>query len=116
MKLACTILVSGLLLCSCSQGVIDLVQAGKDTEWPSGYVVHIEKRQGKSLEGICIRLTSADGETRTFTAHSGTVASGWHGNKADKQCVTITLYNPVIQSAAATITNRVAYVVLHGPQ
>ncbi len=40
MKLACTILMSGLLLCSCSgDSAIDLVQAGKDTEWPSGYVV-----------------------------------------------------------------------------
>ncbi len=119
MKLARTILMFGLLLCSCSPSApsaIDLVQAGKDTEWPNGYVVHIDKRQGNSLEGIRIRFTSADGETRTFTAHSGTVASGWHRDAADKQVVTLTLDSPTIQSATGTITNRVAYVVLHRPE
>ncbi len=119
MKLARSILLWGLLLCSCSPGVpsaIDLVQAGKDTEWRSGYVVHVDKRQGNSLEGIRIRFRSADGETRTFTAHTGTVASGWHRDVADKRVVTLTVDNPTIQSATATITNRVAYVVLHRPE
>ncbi len=113
MKLARTILASGLLLCSCSPSAMDFVQAGKDTEWPSGYVVHVEKRHGNSLEGIRIRLTSADGEARTFSARRGTVAPGWHRNPADKQFVTITLDHPTIQTATAIITNTVGYVVLH---
>jgi len=100
MKNTLTIILSGLLLCGCSQKQVssavpamDLVQAGRDISWRNGCVIHVLKRDGASLEGIQIITTSADGEKTTTTADTGTLTAGTVENAADISAVRVTLHN-----------------------
>jgi hypothetical protein len=100
MKNTLIVLLSGLLLCGCSQkqassagSAIDLVQAGKDTVWQDGATLHIAKRDGASIEGIQIVKTSADGKKTTMTADTGTISSGSIEDTADANSVKLTLHD-----------------------
>ena len=81
MKNTLTALLSGFLLCGCSQkqastvsAAIDLVQAGKDTTWRDGYILHVTKRDGTSLEGVTVSAKLPTGQTQTFSADTATVS------------------------------------------
>jgi len=75
MKFTLSFLLSGLLLCGCSQKpaaaarpAIDLVEVGHETVWNGGYVLHVSKRNGTSLEGILVTETTPDGKNITLNA------------------------------------------------
>jgi hypothetical protein len=100
MKNTLIVLLSGLLVCSCSQKqassagpAIDLLQAGKDITAFSGSVIHITKRDGTSLEGIQITSTGADGQKTTITADTGTLSPGSIEDATDSNSVKLTLHN-----------------------
>jgi hypothetical protein len=121
MKITLLVLLSGLLLCGCSQKqepltgtAIDLVQAGKDISWSNGEVLHIKKRDGSSLKGIQFSSTDGHGQKITVTADTGTVTSGSLDDAADTNAVRITLYNakPVTTNAHMTPKNMKLEIVL----
>jgi hypothetical protein len=120
MKTTLTILLSGLLLCGCSQKqatsarpAIDLVEVGKDITWRGGIVLHVTKRDGASLEGIQIIGTAADGQKMTTTADTGTLTPGSVENAADDSAVRITLHNAKSVSAKSQATMPELMLVLH---
>ena len=124
MKTTLTILLSGLLLCGCSQKqatsarpAIDLVEAGQDIAWQGGYVLHVAKRDGTSLEGILITKTASDGEKTTITADTGTLSPGSVGNATDDNTVQIALQNAKSQiekqSGTNIMTAKILTLVLH---
>jgi uncharacterized lipoprotein YajG len=107
MKITLTILLSGLLLCGCSQkqassanSAIDLVQAGKDTVRPDGTVIHVTKRDGTSIEGVQITKTFADGQKSTISADTGTVQNELENNK-----VRLFLYHAKVETITQAGTN-----------
>jgi hypothetical protein len=109
MKNTLIVLLSGLLLCSCSQKqassagpAIDLIQAGKDITAFSGSVIHITKRDGTSLEGIQIISTGADGQKTTTTADTGTLAPGSVEDATDANSVMLILHNAHGETIADT--------------
>jgi hypothetical protein len=99
MKNAFTILLSGLVLCGCSQKqsssatpAIDLIQAGKDTTWSGGGgVLHVTKRDGNSVEGVTLSAKLPNGQTQTLTADTATLSVP--PNITDGSEVMITLHN-----------------------
>ena len=100
MKHTLTVLLSGLLLCGCSQKpatsarpAIDLVEASKNVAWSDGYVVSIGKRDGTALEAVVVSKTGSDGKKRTFTADIATLLSGSEGSPTDENFVRIILHN-----------------------
>src|SRR5258708_16919403 len=91
--LIATVLVV-LCLCGCSRGhdtwsqsPLDRVQPGRDVSF-GHYVVHVEKREGSSLEGIRIVSAEPSGLTATVTASKGTLSLG-----ADRSFITIVLHD-----------------------
>src|SRR4051794_17128131 len=72
---------------------IDLVQAGKDVKFPGGYVLHVTKREGSSLEGIRVLVTPSIGQASEITAETGTIQSGTPEHSNFENQITITLYN-----------------------
>jgi hypothetical protein len=91
--LIATVLVV-LCLCGCSPGndtrsqsPLDRVQPGRDGSF-GNYIVHVEKREGSSLEGIRILSTEPDGLTATVTANKGTLSQG-----VDRSFITIVLHD-----------------------
>jgi len=120
MKSTLTIILSGLLLCGCSQkqtsaagAAIDLVQAGKDTTWREPYILHITKRDGASLEGIKITSTTTDGVKTTITAATGTLSPGSVENAADETAVQISLNDAKMVSGTKITTSKEMRLVLH---
>ena len=121
MKNTLIVLLSGLLLCGCSQkqvssagSAIDLVQAGKDITAFSGSVIRITKRDGTSLKGIQIISTGADGQKTTITADTGTLTQGSVENAADNSCVRFTLHNAKSQNTKGQMmTAQTLMIVLH---
>ena len=100
MKNTFTTILSGLLFCSCSQkhatpagSAIDLIQAGTDTTWHDGVVLHVTQRDGFSLRGIQISHSRADGMKITYTADAGTISPGSAQNPAATNFVTIVIHN-----------------------
>ncbi|EEF62002.1 hypothetical protein [Pedosphaera parvula] len=98
---------------------IDLVQAGKDIQFSGGYVLHVAKREGNSLEGIHVLVTPSDGQTKEITADTGTIKSGVDiksgvvdGNNFENQ-ITITLHNAKILSGITNSTSALVEIVLH---
>jgi uncharacterized lipoprotein YajG len=82
MKNTLTILLSGLLLCGCSQkqgsssgSAIDRIQAGQDTAFGDSVVLHVAKRDGTSLEGVSISAKLPNGQTQTLTADTATLSA-----------------------------------------
>jgi hypothetical protein len=111
MKTTLIVLFSGLLLCGCSQkqasstgSAIDLVEAGRDSTWNNGGVLHVASRNGSSLQGIRYVQKGVDGTETTVTADTGTISSGSFQNSADNNCVKITLYKAHSQSAKGSAT------------
>lgn len=97
---------------------IDLVKAGKDVAFPEGYILHVAKREGNSLEGIRIRVTSPDGQTKEITADQGTIQPGValrpgfpEYNAANQ--ITITLHNAKTVSGTTNSTCAWEVIVLH---
>ena len=78
---------------------IDLVQAGKDVEFGDGFVVHVTKREGSSIEGIHVHFPHADGPASEITADTGTIELGipdhsdYENQTTYKNQVTIWLHN-----------------------
>jgi hypothetical protein len=68
---------------------MDLVQAGKDTTWRDGYVLHVTKRDGTSLEGVTISAKLPTGQTQTFSADTATLSAV---PNADDSSVMVTLH------------------------
>jgi hypothetical protein len=113
MKNTLTIILSGLLLCGCSQKqttsaprAIDRVEAGKDVPWARGVVLHIAKRDGTTVEGVQLQLPRSDGQIGTITAETGSLAPGSDISSTDDSCVRITLHNP-----KGVDTNEVTFVL-----
>jgi hypothetical protein len=78
MKTTSIIVLSGLLLCGCSQkqgSAIDRIQAGKDTAFGDSVVLHVAKRDGTSLEGVSISAKLPSGQTQTLTADTATLSA-----------------------------------------
>jgi hypothetical protein len=78
-----------LFLCSCSHKqatsnhpAIDLVQAGKEVTWDEGWVSHVTKRDGSSLEGIRI-TTMWRGKPIAYEADKGTISGGFSPDGRD---------------------------------
>jgi uncharacterized protein YcfL len=94
MKDTFTILLSGLLLCGCSQkqasSAIDRIQAGKDTTFGDSVVLHVAKRDGTSLEGVSISAKLPNGQTQTITADTATLSA--HTNAPGDIEWTVTLH------------------------
>jgi len=102
MKNTLIIILSGLLLCGCSQkqasstsSVKDFVQAGRDITCSGGsFILHVAKRDGDSLSGIrCVSNPGQAGEA-VFTADTG--ALSLIGAK-DGKLVMLTLHSPKSQ-------------------
>jgi hypothetical protein len=105
MKNTSTILLLGLLLCGCSQkqavpagAAIDLVQAGKDTSWRDGYVLHVTKRDGPALQGVTIAAKLPTGQTQTISADTATLSP--LPNATDGSSVMLTLHNAKTQTGS----------------
>ena len=107
-----TILLLGLLLCSCSHKqatpAIDLVQTGTSVTWNfvdtlwnkhGTCVLQVTQRDGSSLGGIRLLLTTPDGQEATLTADTGSLLPGSVENHADKNFVRIRLVGATYQSA-----------------
>ena len=119
MKTTLTILISGLLLCSCAHRqaasahrAIDSIQAGKDVVWNNGLVLHVAKRDGDSVEGIRIVSKTSDGREWTTTADTGTLLPGSVENPADAHSVRLTLQHVQRHSATTSASLDAAMFVL----
>jgi hypothetical protein len=124
MKTTLTIILSGLLLCGCSQKpatvarpAIDLVESGKDIAWHDGFILRVAKRDGMAIQGVQITGTTPDGQKVVVTAETGALSPGSVENAADDGSVRITLKNAAIEQRSKTgktITNaRDVTYVLH---
>jgi hypothetical protein len=109
MKNAFALLLTGLLLCGCSQKqtssagrAIGLIQAGKDTTWSSGAVLHVTKRDGTSLQGVKFTAQSVKGETTVITADTATLSPVPFAT--DGRSVMITFHNATSQTTSQTGT------------
>jgi hypothetical protein len=119
-KTILTILLPGLLLCGClmrqtssNPPAIDRIQAGNDSAWNGGsFVLSVAKRNGRSLEGIQITQTAANGLKTITTADTGTVSPGSSRNATDKTCVRITLHNAKCQNAGGQTTAEEMVIAL----
>jgi hypothetical protein len=94
---------------------IDLVQAGKDIEFPSGYVLHVAKRNGSSLEGIHIFVTPPNGQASEITAETGTIKSGTPEHPNFENQITITLHNAKTVTGPTNFTAATVVIVLYKP-
>jgi len=74
--------------------LIDLVEAGKDLAWGNGWIMHVAKREGSSLEGIRIVIKAPDGQEKTLVAETGMVSKG-----PDDNSVKLILYKVQGQSS-----------------
>lgn len=98
---------------------IDLVQAGKDIEFPGGYIVHVTKREGSSLEGIHIHFPHPDGLASEITADTGTIKSGIPDASDDenqlmyKNQITIKLKDARTVTGTTNSTSAWTVIVLH---
>ena len=114
MKTTLTILLSCLVLCGCSQKqatssrpAIDLVEAGKDISWRDGYTLHVDKRDGASLEGIQISMETPEGQKVKITAETGTVLP------RNEEAVNMILTNATIQTGTGSTTDTLYMTALY---
>src|SRR3569832_1974506 len=92
MRILCTLILAGVYLCGCSRGrdtssqsLLDRVQPSRDVSF-GHYVLHVDKRDGTSLEGVRIVSTEPDGQITTITASIGTLSQ-----VAERSTITIDL-------------------------
>jgi len=120
MKTTLTVLLSGLLLCGCSQKqatsaspAIDLVETSKAVAWSDGYVIYIGKRHGASLEDIHVSHKYSNGATASIFAEKGTVSAGSVEDPKDVNSVKIILENArIVSGMTMSVTNELT-LVLH---
>ena len=100
MKPTVTILLMSVLLCSCSReraassnSALDRVQPGRDITF-GHYVLHVEKRDGNSLEGVRIVSRESDGQMAAMTAKRGTLSQG-----SDPSLITVVLHDANVEKA-----------------
>ena len=96
----------------------DLIVAGKDVAWSDGYVLHVTKRDGSSLEGIRVIHNDASGRVTTITAAKGTVAPGsttitTDGVVTSINAVMIILQDACFQNATTNQVIKELSIVLH---
>src|SRR4051794_13705733 len=94
---------------------IDLVQAGKDIEFPGGYVLHVTRRDGGSLEGIHVLVTPPVGPASEITAEKGTIRSGTPEHSNFENQITLTLHNAKTVTGPTNSTAATVVIVLHNP-
>ena len=104
LKTTSIIVLSGLLLCGCSQKqassagpAIDRVQAG-DTSWPDGpyvYHLHVTKREGTSLFGVSISVQLPTGQTQVTSGDTATLSAV--PNASDDKSLLIMFHDVKIQ-------------------
>jgi len=109
MKNTLVIVLSGLLLCGCSQKqassagpAIDRVQAG-DTSWPDGpyvYHLHVTKREGTNLFGVSISVKLPTGQTQTTSGDTASLMPV--PNAKDDKSVLIMFHDTKIQVGSET--------------
>ena len=93
MKNAILILLSGMIICGCSKKpAIDTVEAGKDIKWRDGLVLHVQKRDGTSIQGITVSGMKIGDQNQTFMADTGTIKPG-----AGADSVIVTLHAPTVR-------------------
>lgn len=94
---------------------IDLVQVGKDTDWRGGYVLHIAKRDGASIEDIQISRPSTwspDDQKTTITADTGSLSPGSAEDPADGCLVQLTLKNVHIKRGQTeTVLGKITFAL-----
>lgn len=100
MKSTLTILLLSLSLLGCSQkqtaltgSAIDRIQPSKDISFGS-YVLHVEKREGASIEGVRITSREPNGQIATVTAERGTLSQA-----ANRSFITVVLHDAQIEKA-----------------
>jgi len=91
------------------------VQAGKDIEFPGGYVLHVTKREGSSLEGIHLLVTSPNGQASEITAETGTIKSGTPERSNFENQITITLHDAKTMTGPTRSTAATVVIVLNKP-
>jgi hypothetical protein len=115
MKTAFTILLLSLFFCGCvhtqttsSGSTLDRIQAGKDISCRD-YTLHIEKRDGSSIEGIRYVHTGPDGQTATATAARGTLSQG-----SDPSVIKMVLYDVHMEKVneKLEVTEKINFQVL----
>jgi PBP1b-binding outer membrane lipoprotein LpoB len=97
MKSYLTALLSAFFVFGCSQqnAALNAVVAGTNVECNDGhFVLFVANRDGNSLEGIKITITSPDGMVTTLMADKGNLAKGEKPN-----CFKIKLYNGKTEDA-----------------
>ena len=105
MKSKFIMVLSGLLLCGCSQKqepssagpAIDRVQAG-DTDWPDGpyvYHLHVTRREGTALFGVSISAKLPTGQTQITSGERATLSAV--PNAKDDKSVLIMFHDVKIQ-------------------
>lgn len=94
---------------------IELVQAGKDIEFPGGYVLHVAKREGSSLEGVRILVTPPNGQASEITAERGTIKPGTPENPNFENQITMTLHNAKTVTGSKHSTAPTMVIVLYQP-
>jgi hypothetical protein len=92
---------------------IDLVQAGKDIEFAGGYVLHVTKREGSSLEGIHILATPPNGQASEITAETGTIKPGTPEHPNFENQLTMTLHNAKTVTGSTNFMASSVVVVLY---
>jgi hypothetical protein len=107
---------SGHSQAASTRPAIDLVQAGKDIEFDGGYLLHVTKREGSSLEGIRILVTALDGQVTEITAETGTIKSGTPENSNFENQVTMTLHNAKTVTSSTNFTAPSVVLVLYKKQ
>ena len=145
-KTAHILILLGFFLCGCStqkakvQPAIHFVKAG-DTSWnQGGFILHVAKRHGNSLEGIRLVMRSTQGDEVTWLADTGTVSSGsftvahpgyssgtsfpgmimdssaYFVNVPDENAVTITLFKPQVIGKEQHGVNAEMFILRRFPQ
>jgi hypothetical protein len=102
--------------------LIDSVQAGKDMEFPGGYVLHVTKREGSSVEGIRIHFPHPSGPASEITAETGTIQPGLADHSDyenqlmyNKTQITITLFKAKNVTGPTNATFARQVIVLYKP-
>ena len=95
-----TIILSSLILCSCSPRqpqsgslAIDRIQPGKEIVLRGKGVLRIKKRNGTSVEGIELASTSPDGQKTTIIASTGAISPVSLDKAADANSIKLVLYD-----------------------
>jgi len=115
MKVPTPLLLSGLLICGCSRNnpvthpKVELIEPGKDITSFKGYTLHVDKREGNSIEGVQIVKFSPDGNDLFLSASNATIVA-----TSDPKTVHLVLIGVTSkkQSQSKVITQKVGRMEL----